>query len=50
MNAYRAYDRIEEQRWATQHIVDEKDKWIDDRAKELIELFPKEPLPACKVT
>lgn len=47
MNAYRAYDRIEEQCWATQQIVDEKDKWIDDRAKELIELFPKEPLLNC---
>ena len=43
MNAYRAYDRIEDGRWVQQQISDEKDKWIDDRAKELIEMFPKEP-------
>ncbi|MNE15241.1 hypothetical protein D3C80_1081470 [compost metagenome] len=43
MNAYRAYDRIDDGRWVQQQIADEKDKWIDDRAKELIEMFPKEP-------
>ena len=43
MNAYRAYDSIEDRRWASQQLVDEKDKWIDDRAKELIEMFPKTP-------
>ncbi len=43
MNAYRAYDRIEDGRWALQQNADEKDKWIDDRAKELIEMFPKKP-------
>ncbi|HAH8897977.1 TPA: host nuclease inhibitor GamL, partial [Escherichia coli] len=36
MNAYLTCDRIEERRWVNQHIQDEKDKWIDDRAQELI--------------
>ena len=43
MNACRAYDRIEDGRWVQQQIADEKDKWIDDRAKQLIEMFPKVP-------
>lgn len=42
MNAYRAYDRIEDGRWVRQQIADEKDKWIDDRAKEIISIMPKE--------
>lgn len=44
MNAYLTCDRIEERRWVNQHIQDEKDKWIDDRAQELISMFPDKPL------
>ncbi len=33
MNAYRAYDVIEERKWAEQTLTEEKQKWIDDRAK-----------------
>ncbi|EPU5291213.1 host nuclease inhibitor GamL, partial [Enterobacter roggenkampii] len=43
MNAYRAYDSIEERRWANQQLVDEKEKWIDDRAQQIIDMMPKEP-------
>lgn len=41
MNAFRAYDRIEESRWVEQAITEEKEQWIDNRAKELIAMFPK---------
>ncbi|QLT23515.1 host nuclease inhibitor GamL [Enterobacter hormaechei] len=41
MNAYLTYDRIEDRRWVDQLLTDEKEKWIDDRAKELIAMFPK---------
>lgn len=44
MNAYLTCDRIEERRWVNQQIQDEKDKWIDDRAQELISMFPDKPL------
>lgn len=44
MNAYLTCDRIEERRWINQQIQDEKDKWIDDRAQELISMFPDKPL------
>ncbi|EAX7087568.1 host nuclease inhibitor GamL [Salmonella enterica] len=44
MNAYLTYDRIEDRRWAEQQLTDEKEKWIDDRAKELIAMFPAKPL------
>lgn len=44
MNAYLTCDRIEDRRWANQQIQDEKDKWIDDRAQELISMFPDKPL------
>lgn len=43
MNAYRAYDHIEDRCWVEQKLIDEKDKWIDDRAQEIIDLMPKEP-------
>ncbi|HEN1262189.1 TPA: host nuclease inhibitor GamL, partial [Klebsiella pneumoniae] len=43
MNAYRAYDVIEERKWAEQTLTEEKQKWIDDRAKEIIDALPKEP-------
>ncbi|HBQ5923828.1 TPA: host nuclease inhibitor GamL, partial [Klebsiella pneumoniae subsp. pneumoniae] len=35
MNAYRAYDVIEERKWAEQTLTEEKQKWIDDRAQEI---------------
>ncbi|HDX9141222.1 TPA: host nuclease inhibitor GamL [Klebsiella michiganensis] len=43
MNAYRAYDVIEERKWAEQTLDEEKEKWIDDRAQEIIDALPKEP-------
>ena len=43
MNAYRAYDAIEERKWAEQSLTEEKQKWIDDRAQEIIDALPKEP-------
>ncbi|WME31929.1 host nuclease inhibitor GamL [Klebsiella pneumoniae] len=43
MNAYRAYDVIEERKWAEQTLNEEKQKWIDDRAQEIIDALPKEP-------
>lgn len=43
MAAYRAYDHIEDRRWVEQQLADEKGKWIDDRAQEIIEMMPKEP-------
>lgn len=43
MNAYRAYDVIEERKWAEQTLTEEKQKWIDDRAQEIIDALPKEP-------
>ncbi|RFS80604.1 host nuclease inhibitor GamL [Leclercia adecarboxylata] len=43
MAAYRAYDRIEDRRWVDQQLSDEKEKWIDDRAQEIIDMMPKDP-------
>ena len=43
MNAYRAYDVIEERKWAEQTLSEEKQKWVDDRAQEIIDALPKEP-------
>ncbi len=43
MNAYRAYDVIEERKWAEQTLNEEKQKWIDDWAQEIIDALPKEP-------
>lgn len=43
MNAYRAYDVIEEHKWAEQTLTEEKQKWVDDRAQEIIDALPKEP-------
>lgn len=42
MNAYLACDRIEDRRWVEQQLTDEKEKWIDDRAKEIIAAMPKD--------
>ncbi|VEC04814.1 Uncharacterised protein [Klebsiella pneumoniae] len=41
MNAYRAYDAIEERKWAEQSLTEEKQKWIDDRAQEIIDALPE---------
>ncbi|WP_180249493.1 host nuclease inhibitor GamL, partial [Enterobacter hormaechei] len=41
MNAFLTYDRTEDRRWVEQQLIDEKEKWIDNRAKELIAMFPK---------
>ena len=43
MNAYLTYDSIEDRRWAEQQLIDEKEKWIGDRAREIIDMMPKEP-------
>ncbi|ENM0553963.1 host nuclease inhibitor GamL [Salmonella enterica] len=43
MNAYLTYDRIEDRRWAEQQLTDEKEKWIYDRAQQIIDMMPKEP-------
>lgn len=43
MAAYRAYDHIEDRRWVEQQLTDEKEKWIDDRAQEIISLLPDNP-------
>ncbi|WP_085396533.1 host nuclease inhibitor GamL [Raoultella sp. YJ] len=44
MNAYRAYDAIEERKWTEQSLTEEKQKWIDDRAQEIISALPSEPI------
>lgn len=43
MAAYAIQDRIEQSRWDSSHAADIRQQWIDDRAKELIAMFPKEP-------
>lgn len=42
MAAYRAYDRIEDRRWVEQQLTDEKEDWIDKRAKEVLATLPKD--------
>ncbi len=42
MAAYHVLDRIEAQREHTHQRHIQRDKWIDNRAQELIDLFPKE--------
>lgn len=44
MNAYAMYDSIEEFRWVRQQLQDERDAWIDNRAQEIIALFPDWPV------
>lgn len=44
MSAFLTYDRIEDRRWVEQQLTEDKEKWIDDRAKELIAMFPSKPL------
>ncbi|EPO7767652.1 host nuclease inhibitor GamL [Klebsiella aerogenes] len=44
MSAFLTYDRIEDRRWVEQQLSEDKEKWIDDRAKELIAMFPAKPL------
>ena len=43
MAAYRSYDHIEDRRWVEQQLTEEKEKWIDDRAQQIIDMMPKEP-------
>lgn len=43
MNAYLTYDRIEDRRWVEQQLSEDKEKWIDDRAREVIDALPNEP-------
>ncbi|MFE1281603.1 host nuclease inhibitor GamL [Klebsiella aerogenes] len=44
MSAFLTYDRIEDRHWVEQQLTEDKEKWIDDRAKELIAMFPAKPL------
>ncbi|MGM8451223.1 host nuclease inhibitor GamL [Enterobacter bugandensis] len=44
MNAYYAQDRIEAQRDFAHQAAIQREQWIDNRAKELIAMFPKNPL------
>lgn len=44
MNAYYAQDRIEAQRDFAHQAAIQREQWIDNRAKELIAIFPKKPL------
>lgn len=48
MNAYRAYDVIEERKWAEQSLTEEKQKWIDERAKEVFDSLPEDPYRALR--
>ncbi|MHB2552732.1 host nuclease inhibitor GamL, partial [Klebsiella pneumoniae] len=48
MNAYRAYDVIEERKWAEQTLSEEKEKWIEDRAKEVFDSLPEDPYAALR--
>ncbi|MFL3225113.1 host nuclease inhibitor GamL, partial [Klebsiella pneumoniae] len=48
MNAYRAYDAIEERKWAEQSLTEEKQKWIEDRAKEVFASLPEDPYAALR--
>ncbi|MBC4755381.1 host nuclease inhibitor GamL, partial [Klebsiella variicola] len=48
MNAYRAYDAIEERKWAEQTLSEEKEKWIEDRAKEVFDRLPEDPYAALR--
>lgn len=44
MSAFLTYDRIEDRRWVEQQLYEDKEKWIEDRAKELISMKGK-PVP-----
>ncbi len=48
MNAYRAYDVIEERRWAEQTLSEGREKWIEDRAKEVFDSLPEDPYAALR--
>ncbi|HBW2982868.1 TPA: host nuclease inhibitor GamL [Klebsiella pneumoniae] len=48
MNAYRAYDAIEERKCAEQLLTEEKEKWIEDRAKEVFDSLPEDPYAALR--
>lgn len=47
MNAYYAQDRIEAQRDFAHQAAIQREQWIDTRAQELIDMFPKEPILNC---
>lgn len=42
MNEFLTYDCIEDRRWVEQQLFEEKEKWIDDRAQEIIDALPKD--------
>ncbi|EJY9564420.1 host nuclease inhibitor GamL [Klebsiella aerogenes] len=44
MSAFLTYDRIEDRRWVEQQLSEDKEKWIEDRAIELISMKGK-PVP-----
>jgi hypothetical protein len=44
MNAYLTYDRIEDRRWVEQQLTDEKERWVDDRAKAILSTMPKDQI------
>lgn len=43
MNAFLTQDRIEARRSFDHQAEIEREKWVDDRASEIIALFPKTP-------
>lgn len=44
MNAYLTYDRIEERKWVAQAIAEEREDFIDRRAKEVLAEMPTDLL------
>lgn len=44
MNAFLAYDHIENRKWVVQQLKEEKESLVDKRAQELIAMFPKSAL------
>lgn len=43
MNAYLTHDRIEARLDLSAHAQIEREQWIDNRAQEIIDMFPKSP-------
>ena len=43
MNAYRAYDAIDDRKWVEQQLNEEREAWVERRAQELISALPKTP-------
>lgn len=44
MNAYYVHDRIEAQKEFAHQAAIQREQWIDRRAQEIIDMFPKEPI------